>query len=67
MTQTLTFTVQGMTCAHCTAAVEEEVLRVPGVNRVDVDLKTKQVVARGTDLDELAVRAAVVLAGYEPV
>ena len=30
-------------------------------------LKTKQVVARGTDSDELAVRAAVVLAGYEPV
>ncbi len=34
------YTVTGMTCEHCRAHVTQEVLAVPGVESVDVDLST---------------------------
>lgn len=58
------YTVEGMTCAHCVAAVTEEVSAVPGVREVQVDLETGRVAVRGQDADEDAVRAAVLRAGY---
>lgn len=61
----LTFVVPGMTCAHCQAAVREEVSAVPGVREVAVDLDTKRVDVRGDGLDGDAVRAAIEEAGYE--
>ena len=39
---TRTFTVQGMTCAHCQAAVTKALKGVPGVASVEVDLHGKQ-------------------------
>lgn len=65
MTSTLTYTVPGMHCGHCKAAVEEELGAVPGVEGVDVDLETKAVTVRGTGLDDGALRAAIGDAGYE--
>ena len=65
MAKTLTYTVAGMGCARCKAAVESELLATPGVTEVDVDLDTKHVVVQGTDLDDSALRAAIVEAGYE--
>jgi copper chaperone len=38
MTTTTEYVVTGMTCAHCVAAVSEEVGGLPGVTDVDVDL-----------------------------
>lgn len=32
------YTVEGMTCGHCVAAVTEEVEQIPGVTAVDVVL-----------------------------
>jgi len=66
MTET-TYIVQGMTCAHCTASVTEEVSEVPGVAAVDVDLASGRLTVTGEDVDEAAVRAAVDEAGYEVV
>jgi copper chaperone len=61
-----TYTVNGMTCGHCVAAVRSEISRLPGVQRVEVDLATGQVVVDSDrDLDDGAVRAAVDEAGYE--
>ncbi|MCW3159060.1 heavy-metal-associated domain-containing protein [Micropruina sonneratiae] len=34
-----TYTVEGMTCGHCVAAVTEEVKAIPGVTDVDVVLE----------------------------
>lgn len=65
MTQTLEYTVAGMTCDHCTAAVSEEVAGVEGVADVEVDLGTKKVVVRGEGVSDDAVRAAIEEAGYE--
>ena len=61
----ITYTVSGMSCGHCTAAVEEEVGRVPGVETVNADLDTKLVVVRGEGLEDEALRAAIDEAGYE--
>jgi len=62
-----TYTVTGMTCAHCVLSVREEVAEVDGVERVDVDLATGRVAVRGDGVDDAAVAAAVAEAGYEVV
>ena len=61
----ITYTVSGMSCAHCKAAVEGEVGRVPGVDSVVADLDSKLVVVRGDALEDEALRAAIDEAGYE--
>ena len=61
----LSFTVPGMTCGHCVAAVRGEIEKVPGVRAVTVDLETKAVVVTGTNVHRAAVWAAVDEAGYE--
>ena len=38
MSTTTTYAVTGMTCAHCVAAVTEEVGALGGVSAVDIDL-----------------------------
>ena len=61
-----TLTVAGMTCDHCVRAVTAEVSRIPGVERVDVDLVSGAVTvvsAEPVGLDVLA--AAIEEAGYE--
>jgi copper chaperone len=59
------FTVTGMTCAHCVASVTEEVSAIPGVTDVSVTLATGDLtVTSEAPLDEAAVAAAVEEAGY---
>jgi copper chaperone CopZ len=64
---TFTFSVPGMTCGHCEAAVKGEIGKLAGVSRVEVDLATKHVVVEGDDLDHDALFAAVDEAGFEAV
>ncbi|MGH3071122.1 MAG: heavy-metal-associated domain-containing protein [Gaiellaceae bacterium] len=61
----ITYTVSGMSCGHCKAAVEQEVGQVTGVEWVTADLDTKLVVVRGEGLEDGALRAAIDEAGYE--
>ncbi|MEQ1701008.1 MAG: heavy-metal-associated domain-containing protein [Ilumatobacteraceae bacterium] len=63
----LTFSVPGMTCGHCEAAVKGEVGKVAGVADVAVDLGTKIVTVNGEGLDEAAIVAAIDEAGFEVV
>lgn len=65
MSDTITYSVPGMSCAHCKHAVGEELSGVEGVASVDVDLDTKLVVVTGEALDDAALRAAIEEAGYE--
>ena len=62
---TLTFTVPGMTCGHCEAAVKGEVGKVAGVVDVAVDLSSKIVTVSGDALDTAALVAAIDEAGFE--
>ena len=64
---TLSFTVPGMTCGHCEAAVKGEISKLSGVTGVTVDLGTKVVVVSGAGLDQASIFAAVDEAGFEPV
>lgn len=57
------YTVTGMTCAHCVASVEEEVGALPGVTAVEVDLASGRLTVTGA-ADSDAVRGAVEEAGY---
>ncbi|HET6952203.1 MAG TPA: cation transporter [Acidimicrobiales bacterium] len=66
MSTTATYTVTGMTCAHCVGAVRAEVAKVDGVTGVDVDLAGGTVtVESARPVDPAAVSAAVEEAGYE--
>ena len=61
----LAYSVPGVSCGHCRAAIAEEVERVAGVSKVDVDLDSKLVRVRGSGLDDATVRGAIDEAGYE--
>src|SRR3954469_16270135 len=63
----LTYLVAGMTCAHCEAAVKQEVGTVAGVTAVDVDLESKLVRIHGSGVDQGAAVAAIDEAGYDAV
>jgi copper chaperone len=58
--ETKTYTVPGIHCGHCAAAIKEELSGVAGVHTVDVDLDGKVVTIRGEALCE-----AIEEAGYE--
>jgi len=65
---TVTYSVTGMTCAHCVAAVTEEVGGLAGVSTVDVELReggaSLVTVTSATPLPVESVREAVDEAGY---
>jgi len=61
----LQYTVPGMSCGSCEAAITEEVQEVSGVQAIDVDLEAKSVTVRGENVEAHAVRAAIAEAGYE--
>lgn len=68
MSITTTFSVPGMTCGHCEKAVTTEVMKIDGVESVNVDLESKQVAV--TSDHELAwadLASAVDEAGFEAV
>lgn len=58
------YSVPGMTCDHCRAAVESHVAAVPGVTAVAVDVARGTVLVEG-QADDALVRDAIVEAGYE--
>ena len=60
---TIVYSVPGISCGHCKAAIEGEVAKVTGVERVDVDIEAKTVTVDGTAGDD-ALRAAIDEAGY---
>jgi copper chaperone len=60
-----TYTVPAMSCQHCVIAISDEVGQVPGIESVDVELDSKRVTVRGSELDDGALRAAIHETGYE--
>lgn len=61
---TKTYSVPGISCGHCKAAIEGEVSEVAGVDTVIVDVDGKLVTVEGSASDE-AIIAAIDEAGYE--
>ena len=66
MSQTVEYTVTGMTCGHCVTSVTEEVKEVAGVTDVTVDLASGRVRVRSEQpVSDSDVKAAVEEAGYQ--
>jgi copper chaperone len=65
VSETVTYSVPAIHCAHCEMSIREEVSEVEGVEAVAVDLETKLVTVSGRALDDAALRAAIEEAGYE--
>jgi copper chaperone len=66
--QTVTLNVEGMSCNHCKAAVENALKQI-GVNKVEVDLAAKKVSASYSS-DKLTlddIKKSIIDAGYEVV
>lgn len=65
---TYTLTIEGMSCAHCSAAVKSALEKVRGVISAEVDLsaKTAVVQAKKSALGS-ALSNAVTKAGYEVI
>ncbi|SKC73104.1 heavy-metal-associated domain-containing protein [Plantibacter cousiniae (nom. nud.)] len=64
-TATITYRVDGMTCAHCVSAVTTELSALSGVDGVAVDLDAGTVTVSGaSSADEAAIGAGVQKAGY---
>lgn len=60
------FTVEGMTCDHCVAAVRQELEQLDGVSDVRVELDSGAVRLRSSrPLDAAELAAAVDEAGYQ--
>lgn len=65
MITTTTYKVTGMTCDHCVRAVTTELVLLPGVRSVDVDLAEGAVtVTSDGPVDVTDVREALDEAGY---
>jgi len=63
-----TYTVEGMTCAHCAGAVSREVRRIDGIREVRVDVSTGTLTVEATGVvSGDAIAAAVDEAGYTVV
>lgn len=65
MSETVTYSVPAIHCAHCGMSIREEVSEVEGVEEVAVDVDTKVVTVRGHELSDERLRAAIQEAGYE--
>jgi copper chaperone len=63
-TETRTYRIEGMTCAHCVMSITEEVAQVSGVSAVDVELDSGRLTIRGHGVADDAVMLAVEAAGY---
>ena len=64
MPATRTYSVPGISCGHCQAAIEGELAKIDAVEAVAVDLDAKTVAVTGTASDD-AVRAGIDEAGYD--
>ena len=65
MSETVSYSVPAIHCEHCVMSIREEVSEVHGVADVAVDLDSRVVTVTGHELDDVALRAAIVEAGYE--
>ncbi len=58
--------VNGMTCGHCVNSVTEELLKIDGVENVDVELSTGKVeISTNFEIEKTKVAEAIKEAGYE--
>ena len=68
MTSTKSFSVTGMSCGHCEAAVRSELAELAGIEAIDVSAASGSLtvtLSEGADLPDQAIVEAVDEAGYQ--
>ena len=64
MTQTIF--VNGMTCGHCINSVTEELSKINGVKKVEIDLASGKVdIDSNEEISKVKIEEAIKEAGYE--
>ncbi len=66
MSERAEFIVPDMSCEHCRRTVTEALMALAAVASVRVDLESKRVAVEGKGLEDTALRAAIIEAGYQP-
>jgi copper chaperone len=61
---TITLTVNGMNCGHCTQTITKAIMAIDAKATVETDIPSKTVKV-STDLEREKISAAVVDAGYD--
>jgi copper chaperone CopZ len=61
---TRTYIVEGMECGHCVSIIASAVRQLEGVQTTAVDRPGGTVTVHGNDLDDQAIRASILEAGY---
>lgn len=64
MSNIITLNIEGMTCNHCKATVEDALQSVSGTDNVEVDLQAQRAVIRGSAV-QADLEKAVTEAGYK--
>ncbi len=62
MSDTVTYSVPGISCDHCKRAIAAEVSPLVGVDAVQIDVDAKTVAVTGGDAGE--IESAISAAGY---
>lgn len=57
--------IEGMMCNHCKAHVEQALMNVEGVEKVEVSLENKNAIIFGNNLNKESLSNAVINAGYK--
>jgi uncharacterized protein len=60
-----TVSVEGMTCSHCEASINRNLLRLDGMEEVIADKNTSQVKIRGAKINLAEIERLVTELGYQ--
>lgn len=62
--ETIELTAQNIKCMGCVSAIQDGLNTLPGVEKVDVDLETKQVTVSGHGLSQELITDKITALGY---
>ncbi|MCU4177856.1 permease [Carboxylicivirga sp. N1Y90] len=63
--QSKTFTVKGMTCSHCKASVESNLIKLNGISKVNASPQNNQLVIEASSFDLDQIKSTIESLGYE--
>ena len=63
----VTITIEGMTCNHCVASIKSAISEIEGIKEVDVNLQTKTATVKGINIQLPEIKKAVESKGYKVV
>lgn len=62
-----TIVIEGMSCGHCKASVEEALGKLANVDFVEVNLDDKMALVKGQDLDDALLKETIEDLGFDLV